>query len=126
MSSAPLDGRTSEDTKHFGTWPKYLTLQMKWQNVDQNAKCKMHQNVRRQPKKRWATGYTKTEPKDATRVDSEKIERTTHEEEEKEEKAAAVGRQQQMKGKNFNFLLLRSSRTIIARKQQMKKEKENE
>lgn len=75
------DEGSKRGEKHFGRRPKYLTLQMKWQNVESNAQTA--QNV--MPEQGRGAQYSrgqggeqkgsiKTEPKDATRTDSSKIE----------------------------------------------------
>lgn len=80
------DKGSGKGEKHFGRGPKYLTLQMKWQNVESNAQTA--QNVMpEQGRGQYSTpgwgqgrvkgeqqGSIKTEPKDATRTDSNKIE----------------------------------------------------
>lgn len=43
-----------EEGKHFGRGPKYLTLQMKWQNVESNAQTA--QNVRQSREGEWNEG----------------------------------------------------------------------
>lgn len=71
--------------KTFGRGPKYLTLQMKWQNVESNAQTAQNVSQRRDAVQRGKKpqssrgqgrerrGTIKTEPKDATRTDSNKI-----------------------------------------------------
>lgn len=39
--------REEEEGKHFGRGPKYLTLQMKWQNVESNAQTAQNVSQRR-------------------------------------------------------------------------------